>query len=469
MTPSGVNPESTINSTYHLALTPLNTGEIASLVRGSSMSKDDIVTIYADILQVTDAAVLADCAGEEVWLPLSQVDFFGEKGDVGVIMTLPEWLADEKGLSDGDGVRRGAVPPSNESESSSAEEEPHICETCDHVEGFFCYSQREDDSCPDPCAKCHRLFDDPTDDESYPDHWCPQPQEEDEVSGVAQAPASPAEASFLKTETITVSIPLDLEERESVGDRMACALEQIAALEDDLDSYRKRINAEIKSLQKDAERARKEWQEGKSENDVYCDVMADYSAEAIIWLVHDTSKEIKRRPMTAEERQYRLPIPRPGSGSVNSSPDAARNMQDVEVIFGKARSHSCIDCGNLAQDDSAMPEPCQSCSQCHSGDSDNWTPRHECRTCSHSQTQVNMPPCAGCALNVEECYQGDAEGWEWQEATSVDDKMSLDTDLESVAEHQEEPSEEGFFDPSTGAITSMISAASHDDAPMLPQ
>lgn len=36
------------------------------------MSHDDIITIHADILQLTDAAVLVECEGDEVWLPPAQ-------------------------------------------------------------------------------------------------------------------------------------------------------------------------------------------------------------------------------------------------------------------------------------------------------------------------------------------------------------------------------------------------------------
>lgn len=61
------------------------------------------VTIYGDIAQITDEALLVDCNEESIWLPLSQISFSGEKGDTDVPITLPEWLAAERGLSDGDG------------------------------------------------------------------------------------------------------------------------------------------------------------------------------------------------------------------------------------------------------------------------------------------------------------------------------------------------------------------------------
>ncbi|WP_297827792.1 hypothetical protein [uncultured Desulfovibrio sp.] len=302
------------------------------------MPHDDMITIRADILQVTDAAVLITCGSEEVWLPLSQIDFNGERGDTAIPITIPEWLAREKNLSDGDDMKRAAVTTLYPTQNSVY----RSCKKCVH------YSDDEN-YLPDVCDKCSQANGAATE-----DHWEEVPTEseqpetvtltgsvmnynevkngeareaifvighEDEYGnydetqytipldkmlskelndddvdkitlarayavelGLAQpaeedendhASPRPAETSFLKTESITVSVPLAPEERESVGDRMASALEKIAELEDDLDSYRKSINAQIKSLQKDAEAARKEWQEGKTEQAVSSDVMAD--------------------------------------------------------------------------------------------------------------------------------------------------------------------------------------------------
>ena len=89
------------------------------------MSHDDIITIHADIFQITDAAVLICCEGDETWLPLSQIDFCGERGDTDVPISLPEWLGDDKGLSDGDGMCRATVTdfhtglPKNEDDSKN--------------------------------------------------------------------------------------------------------------------------------------------------------------------------------------------------------------------------------------------------------------------------------------------------------------------------------------------------------------
>lgn len=369
------------------------------------MSHDDMITIHADILQITDAAVLIACEGDEHWLPLSQIDFCGERGDTDVPISLPEWLADDKGLSDDDGMVRATITdirtglPKHEDDGKN-------CRNC----ALLVLADNENAPMPPECMECTRsgLVG------GTKDNWTDNGEEPD-------TPSRPTEPAYLKTETITVSVPLDIEERESVGDRMASALEKISELEDDLDSYRKSINAEIKTLQKDAEKARKEWQEGKIEQEVYCDVMADYGQEAIIWVDHDNGNEVKRRAMTAEGRQYRLPIPRPGdAASAATTPAESADERPAPMSMGTPKT--CITCGSLAgRDGDDLPETCQTCAQANNGEDDNWHPIRECRTCIHSHTHVNMPPCAGCALNVEESQRGETDAWEWQDEESTDD------------------------------------------------
>lgn len=50
----------------------------------------EMFTVYGDILQETEDAILVSCDGEEVWLPKSQIDYAGERGDE---YALPAWLA----------------------------------------------------------------------------------------------------------------------------------------------------------------------------------------------------------------------------------------------------------------------------------------------------------------------------------------------------------------------------------------
>lgn len=463
------------------------------------MSHDDMITIHADILQVTDAAVLVNCDDREIWLPLSQIDFAGEKGDTNTPISLPEWLAAEKGLSDRDGMTRATVTDLRTG-LPKRKDDGKNCRNC----VFSVLADDENEPLPFECAECTRsglaggtkdnwtdngeepdLPGDPPDttrvtltiisfsedgeaalvEDRHGNQWnlatfdfthdaddlnvgdtllcyvqnsalavegCTLRPDESEAQNSVDEDGKhdvdttprPAEACFLKTETITVSVPLDPAERESVGDRMASALEKIAELEDDLDSYRKRVNAQIKLLNKEAESARKEWQEGKTEDEVYCDVMADYAAEAIIWLDHDTGKVMKRRPMTAEERQYRLPIPRPGDAAPTTPADEQSAPAPMDETIGTPHAtnrHTCLDCGHMLDgEDGRQAEECASCSQSGSGDANNWTPRRECRTCAHSHATIDLPPCKGCALNVMPEHRGDIECWEWADTPALE-------------------------------------------------
>jgi hypothetical protein len=62
--------------------------------------KSDIIDIAVQVHHATERAVLVSDDGDRdnaVWLPLSQVEI--ERGDRGqAVVTLPEWLAKERGL-----------------------------------------------------------------------------------------------------------------------------------------------------------------------------------------------------------------------------------------------------------------------------------------------------------------------------------------------------------------------------------
>ncbi len=64
------------------------------------MARNDMIEVEdLEFLHETDSAILVEYDGEEVWLPLSQIEWDGdaEKGD-SITVTMPEWLAEEKGL-----------------------------------------------------------------------------------------------------------------------------------------------------------------------------------------------------------------------------------------------------------------------------------------------------------------------------------------------------------------------------------
>jgi hypothetical protein len=64
------------------------------------MARNDMIDVEdLEFLHETDSAILVECDGEEVWLPLSQIEWDGdaERGDT-ITVSMPEWLAEDKGL-----------------------------------------------------------------------------------------------------------------------------------------------------------------------------------------------------------------------------------------------------------------------------------------------------------------------------------------------------------------------------------
>lgn len=68
---------------------------------------DTTVTVSGVLLRETDAALLVEfplpgsARVEEVWLPRSRVSYMRripKDGEVRVILTIPEWLAEDRGL-----------------------------------------------------------------------------------------------------------------------------------------------------------------------------------------------------------------------------------------------------------------------------------------------------------------------------------------------------------------------------------
>lgn len=147
---------------------------------------------------------------------------------------------------------------------------------------------------------------------------------------------------------------------------------------------------------------------------MYCDQIADYDAGAIIWRNQETGEEVKRRPMTGEERQLRLPIPAPSESRVSHGEGVA---DQAELPMGETEAYdpdsarTCINCGHLAEDNTFdLPEACQTCRRGGNGDTDGWTARRECGSCAHSATPVDYPPCKSCTLNPQK--PGKKDNWQ---------------------------------------------------------
>ena len=65
------------------------------------MSKSDLIDVSAQLHRETDKAVLISDDGERdnaIWLPKSQIEFTLPDRKGVTTITLPEWLAKDKGL-----------------------------------------------------------------------------------------------------------------------------------------------------------------------------------------------------------------------------------------------------------------------------------------------------------------------------------------------------------------------------------
>lgn len=221
--------------------------------------------------------------------------------------------------------------------------------------------------------------------------------------------SGPSNAYVIRRETCMAKRPLDETERERVGEQMARALKRKEDLESELDTARKSYNASIKEAEKDAMRAAREWEAGSREYEVLCDVVADYDKEEFVWTeTEEPYREVMRRPMTAEEKQFPLPSFYPQVGGqapedpLGESPDEAR---------------SCISCERYAPGGKTAPELCKQCQQCdEEAPDDFWTPRKACPTCLDASGKVTMPPCSGCRYNADETHRGDADNWRWKDS-----------------------------------------------------
>lgn len=60
--------------------------------------KSHLVDIRVNILRGTDRAVLVDDGKNQEWLPLSQIEVVPSDDGRSSLVTLPEWLAQDKGL-----------------------------------------------------------------------------------------------------------------------------------------------------------------------------------------------------------------------------------------------------------------------------------------------------------------------------------------------------------------------------------
>lgn len=62
------------------------------------MAKSDLIDIVVIVKNETAKAYLVTDSKKQVWLPKSQIEIVKSRTDMTSTVTLPEWLAIEKGL-----------------------------------------------------------------------------------------------------------------------------------------------------------------------------------------------------------------------------------------------------------------------------------------------------------------------------------------------------------------------------------
>ncbi|WP_291442841.1 hypothetical protein [Desulfovibrio sp.] len=409
----------------------------------------EMFTVCGDIVQETEDAILLVCDGEDVWLPKSQIEYVGERGDMNVEVTLPDWLADDNGLVDGQGVKAGESGGQQEQpQETEPEPDPDPNDTMAITLTILAFSEdgetatvedRHANKADIPTASfthgedeinvgdtvlCNVLVSavEPTD-------LCPDDVPNDDACASADNPedeqkdceALPAclrgrDVHWLKKETCTKAFPLSDEDKLELGSKMAAAQAKIDQLEDELASVRKSYKGRIEEHQETLSQAAEEFRYGKTEpQDVECDVFQDFDSGEIVYVTADDAAEvIMRRPMTTDERRPTLFDGPPSIGKGHSAPlgEDPRHRVVTTEATPQTWGHTCVDCAHMPNaDDGTQAEECANCAQSVEGGTDNWAPRRECATCNYKSIAVNMPPCNTCVLNPQADAGAEDDNW----------------------------------------------------------
>lgn len=324
----------------------------------------EMLTVCGDILQETEDAILLACEGENYWLPKSQIEYEGERGDEYVEVTLPDWLAEEKGLSD----RQGYVPPASVAATDVTEEQQET------------------------------LADTPIADTDADDE------------GEPGASTVDGDRHWLKQETITVTQQLTQKEKAEYAEEMAQLDDEIEELENERDSVMKSLKKQIDAKEDERRTLSKVVRNGNEEREIFCDKLADYNTCEMVWTdAHPPHDEVKRQKMTSEERQ--LPLEKkvkPDHTAVDAeapSPDA-EGMDFDALTLDAETERSCKTClhDGAVNDDG---EPCESCDENLS----LWQPKpedeptHECSNCANTYrtfSETDVDPCHECSDEAKE-------------------------------------------------------------------
>lgn len=421
----------------------------------------EMLTIYADILQETEetdeheGAILINCGDAKgVWLPISQIQFDGERGDTDVEITLPDWLAEQEGLHDGQGKRAAGeagdqpAPVSgpeegelvaaegDEGQINPAPEQPTTFTFTADVEAVY---ERKyvlfvtNDQGGTASLEFHKedvtfAGEEITDLEEgykgieFTTSWDlavekhlpeflnvpPVPvvlaaddpdYREVDSAGDSEPQARPCR-NFLRKETILAEIKLTEAEKNQCAKRITDALEARAQHKETAASY----SAKAKTAEKEAYKAMETFKLGREERRIDCDVIADFNAGQAVWMERDFPyREIQRRPLTEKDRQLTLPII--DDVPFDDVPATPKEEAALADASGSDDGKSCETCkhGHDGEEQICMLDPalpnCEDFSAWEAAEAEesqsDELPRI-CETCGRYNEDQSAPECDGC-------------------------------------------------------------------------
>lgn len=392
-----------------------------------------MITVYAEILQETEKAILVRCHDDAdgVWLPKSQIKYSGERGDTGVEIEIPELLADEKGFFEGMGRPESAMAAQVEASPSPAE--PARPKT---VTFYGSFNEEDQD---DNGVVFTVEYDDASIDFTIPrdqivalEYNMPEtesasitvsrayaieagmmeaPEEGQDGSDVSvseSAPEVPAgkrsfgdNVKWLKEESITVTQPLSEAEKARYAEEMAALDKEIEELEDERAAISSRLKKQIDAKEQERREMSAHVNNGE-ERTFTCDCLKDYGTGELVWAeAYPPYNEVRRRKMTPEEMRPSLleysekraaSAPAEAEGDTEPSEDDGTSFDEPEALDVDAVAGALSDAPSDAEgtkneapaDAAAAPE------------SD--TPG--CASCAHQDVDPNQnpedDPCSGC-------------------------------------------------------------------------
>lgn len=332
----------------------------------------EMLTIHGDIVQETEDAILVDCGADKpVWLAKSRIEYAGERDDLDVEIRLPDWMAEEKGVHDGqrkaqpkpeqEGAAEAAAKPSDapaEDQGGAQDTAPTESAPACHFKGdvtslgdgnisltvtspkgkekAFTFSKDalrfEGDDVADlqigyksidfvlawdiavesGLAKHLKLKAPNSAPESSPAQEqtvaAPAVPETAADADEDEAPKTKHCKNRLRSETITDYVKLTDAELASYGREMSEAMTRR--------TEHKETAAHYSRLSRDAEKEAYKLndiiQAGHEEREIDCDVIGDFNTGEIVYVEREyPHREIRRQPMTDKDRQLLLPIDPP--------------------------------------------------------------------------------------------------------------------------------------------------------------